>query len=306
MQETLMTSNPATQNLASALKTSLTALFVVCFCLLAPSLAFGQQEASFQKRFTNQDIIDMAKLGLSEDVIIAKIRAATASNPESVRLDTGIEALGTLKAANVPDSVIKVMINPTPPPAAVVAGANPMTMDPNLPPPEVGVYWKNGGKFILVEGRAVTNTKAGGKAGSFFTNGLRNQHWDATIEGPISKNLVRDHHPTFYLYVNEGTDSSDYTLLRLNKKSDHREFQIGSFGGITGGKSGVKQDKEVGISSEHVGIRMYKLTVESDLKAGEYGFFMGTGQGNTMAGAKGGNRSGGAASGRIYDFSILE
>src|SRR5882757_5387023 len=267
-----MTSNPATPNLASALKISLTALFALC--LLAPSPVFGQQEGSFQKRFTNQDIIEMAKLGLSEDVIIAKIRAATASNPESVRLDTSIEALGSLKAANVPDSVIKAMINPTPPPAAVVAGANPMTMDPNLPPPEVGVYWKSGAKFILVEGRAVSNTKAGGKAGSFFTNGLRNQHWDATIEGPTSRNLVRDHHPTFYLYVTEGTDSSDYVLLHLNKKSDHREFQIGSFGGITGGKSGIKQDKEVGISSEHVGIRMYKLTLDGDLKAGEYGFFM--------------------------------
>jgi hypothetical protein len=301
-----MNLNAMTLNQAPARAIFFAGIFVLSFCLLAPSRAFGQQEASFQKRFTNKDIIDMAKLGLSEDVIIAKIRAATASNPESVRLDTSIEALGSLKAANVPDSVIKVMINPTPPPAAVIAGAIPMTMDPNLPPPEVGVYWKNGGKFILVEGRAVSNTKAGGKAGSFFTNGLRNQHWDATIEGRISKNLVRDHHPTFYLYVTEGMDSSDYVLLRLNRKSDHREFQIGSFGGITGGKSGIKQDKEVGISSEHVGIRMYKLTVESDLKAGEYGFFMGTGQGNTMAGAKGGNRSGGAASGRIYDFSILE
>jgi hypothetical protein len=298
MQETSMMPNPApTRTFFMA------ALFAVCLLVLSSSPA--QQDSSFQKRFTNQDIIDMAKLGLSDEVIIAKIRAATAANPDSVKLDTSIEALGSLKAANVPDSVIKVMINPTPAPAAVVAGASPMTMDPNLPPPEVGVYWKDGGKFILVEGRAVTNTKAGGKAGSFFTNGLRNQHWDATIEGPTSRNVVRDHHPTFYLYVNEGTDSSDYTLIRLNKKSDHREFQIGSFGGITGGKSGVKQDKEVGVSSEHVGIRMYKLTV-GDLKAGEYGFFMGTGQGNTMAGARGGNRSGGSASGRIYDFSILE
>jgi hypothetical protein len=33
------------------------------FCLLAPSRAFGQQQPSFQKRFANQDIIDMAKLG---------------------------------------------------------------------------------------------------------------------------------------------------------------------------------------------------------------------------------------------------
>jgi len=280
------------------------ALFALCL-LVAPS-APAQQDSSFQKRITNQDIIDMAKLGLSDDVIIAKIRAATAANPDSVKLDTSIEALGTLKAANVPDSVIKVMINPTPAPAAVVSGATPMTMDPNLPPPEVGIYWKDGGKFVLVEGRAVTNTKTGGKAGSFFTNGLRNQHWDATIERPNSKNIVRDHHPTFYLYVTEGTDASDYALIRLNKKSDHREFQIGSFGGITGGKSGVKQDKEVAFSSEHVGIRMYKITVDGDLKAGEYGFFMGTGQSNTMAGAHGGNRSGGSAAGRIYDFSILE
>lgn len=296
-----MTPNPAVVR-----KVSAAALCALCVVLLAECVSFAQQGAAFQKRFTNQDVIDMAKLGLSDDVIIAKIRAATAADPDAVRMDTSVEALKALKAADVPDSVIKVMINPTPAPATIVSGATPMTIDPNLPPPEVGVYWKNGGQFVMVEGRAITNTKAGGKAGSFFTNGMRNQHWDATIQGATSKNVVRDHHPTFYLYVNDGNDSSDYVLLRLNKKSDHREFQIGSFGGITGGKSGVKQDKEVAVTSEHVGIRMYKLTVAGDLPVGEYGFFMGTGQANTMAGAKGGNRSGGAASGRIWDFAILE
>ena len=35
-------------------------------------------------------------------------------------------------------------------------------------------------------------------------------------------------------------------------------------------------------------------------------FFMGTGQSNTMAGAHGGNRSGGSASGRVWDFTIPE
>jgi hypothetical protein len=95
-------------------------------------------------------------------------------------------------------------------------------------------------------------------------------------------------------------------LIKLNKKSDHREFQVGSFGGITGGKSGVKKDKELGFKADHVGIRMYKVTLEEDLKPGEYAFFMGTGQGATMAGAHGGNRSGGNATGRIYDFSVAE
>ncbi len=51
---------------------------------------------------------------------------------------------------------------------------------------------------------------------------------------------------------------------------------------------------------------MNKVTLEEDLKPGEYAFFMGTGQGATMSGARGGNRSGGNAAGRIYDFSIME
>jgi hypothetical protein len=265
--------------------------------------ADAQDSSLMKKRFTNQDVIEMTKMGLSEDVIIAKIRSASAAGSDVLSLDTSLAGLKTLKEANVPDSVIKVMINPSPAPT-VVAGATPITIDPNLPPPEVGVYWKNGTKFTLVQGQAVTNTKAGGRAGSFFTDGMRNQHWDATIQWPVSKNVVKDRRPIFYIYVPDGSDSSDYVLISLNKKGDRREFQIGSFGGITGGKSGVKRDKELQFHADHVGIRMYKITLDTDLKPGEYAFFMGTGQGNTMSGAHGGNRSGGSASGRVYDFSI--
>jgi hypothetical protein len=259
------------------------------------------------KRLTNQDVISMTQLGLSEDVIIAKVRAASAVGADAISFDTSVDGLKALKAANVTDGVIKVMINPAPPPPTIVtATSTPMTIDPNLPPPEVGVYWKDGANFILIPGQAVTNAKVGGKAGSFFTDGLRNQHWDATLNGPTSNNRVRESHAVFYLYVPDGSSSSDYILIKLNKKSDHREFQIGSFGGVSGGKSGVKKDKEIEIKSEHVGIRTYKVTLEEDLKPGEYGFFMGSGQSATMSGAMGGNRSGGAAAGRIYDFTIPE
>ncbi len=268
----------------------------------------GQDSGAIKKRFTNEDVISMAKLGLTDDVIIAKIRAMSATGGDAISFDTGVEGLKNLKANGVPDSVIKVMINPTAAGPTVIAATSttPMTVDPNLPPPEVGVYWKDRANFVLLQGQALTNTKAGGKAGSLFTNGMRNQHWDATLAGPSSKNVVRERHPSFYLYVPDGSDAGDYVLIKLNKKSDHREFQVGSFGGITGGKSGVKKDKELGFKADHVGIRMYKVTLEEDLKPGEYAFFMGTGQGATMSGARGGNRSGGNAAGRIYDFSIME
>jgi hypothetical protein len=281
-------------------------LFAMFFLFVAACIAGDQEGATLRKRFTNQDVIEMAKVGLSDDVIITKIRQAYEAGIDAVSFDTSVDGLKALKAANVPEAVIKVMINPAPPPPTVVAGTSPISVDPNLPPPEVGVYWRDEGKFVLVQGQAVTNTKTGGKAGSFFTNGLRNQHWDATIAGHTSKNVVRDRQPIFYLYVPDGDDSSDYLLIQLNKKGDHREFQIGSFGGIRGGKSGVQKDKEVLFHAEHMGIRVYKITLDEALKPGEYAFFMGTGQSNTMAGARGGNRSGGSASGRVWDFTIPE
>ena len=278
-------------------------LFAVLFLACSTE---SQITPAMTRRLTNQDIITMVELGLSDDVVIAKIRSMSANGPDSVSFDTSTEGLKALKAGNVPDSVIKVMINPSPPPATVIAASAPMTIDPNLPPPEVGVYWKNGANFVLLQGQALSNAKVGGKAGSFFTDGLRNQHWDAYVEGPTSKNVVRERRPAFYFYVPDGTDSSDYVLLKLNKKGDRREFQVGSFGGITGGKSGIQRDKEVPFKAEHVGIRMYKISLDAEFKPGEYAFFMGTGQSASMSGAKGGNRSGGVASGRIYDFNILE
>lgn len=262
--------------------------------------AVGQEPA---KRLTNKDVIDMTNLGLSDDVIIAKIRSVP---NEELGFDTSISGLQALKAAKVSDGVIKVMINPAPPAPAVVAAATPVTLDPNLPPPEVGVYWLDVHTFTMIEGQALTNAKVGGRAGSYFTYGIKSQHWDATLEGPTSHNIVKDRRAVFYFYVPEGEDASDYVLLILNKKSDRREFKIGKIGGIGGGKSGVEKDKEIQFHAEHVGIRTYKITLDQDLKPGEYAFFMGTGQTSMMGAGRVNTSSGGSAAGRIYDFSIPE
>jgi hypothetical protein len=278
----------------------LTSLLAALFLLLV-STTWSQQ---LSKRITNKDVIDMTAAGLSDDIIITKIRGAAAGG--TLQFDTSVDGLKELKAAKVSDEVVKVMINPTPPAApVVVAATTPMTNDPNLPPPEVGVYWKNANDFVRIEGQAISQTKVGGKAGSMFTYGMRNEHWDAYLNGPQSKNVIQDRLPVFYIYVPDGASSSDFVLISLEKKGDRREFQIGSFGGITGGKSGVKRDKEVAFSAEHAGIRTYKIKLNAAMQPGEYAFFMGTGQQANMAGGSmGGARSGGAATGRVYDFRI--
>jgi hypothetical protein len=277
-------------------------LLTALFLLLVSTTAWSQQ---LNKRITNQDVIDMGSLGLSDDIIIAKIRGSSAGG--TLQFDTSVDGLKGLKAGKVSDEVIKVMINPAPPAAPVVVAATPISNDPNLPPPEVGVYWKNGNAFVYVEGQAISQAKVGGKAGSMFTYGMRNEHWDAFLNGPRSKNIINESQPVFYLYVPDGTSASDYVLISLEKKGDRREFQIGSFGGMTGGKSGVKRDKEIAFTVEHAGIRTYKIKPNVPMKPGEYAFFMGTGQQATMAGgSSGGARSGGAAAGRVYDFRIPE
>jgi hypothetical protein len=267
-------------------------------------LATTSWSQQLSKRITNKDVIDMAALGLSDDIIIAKIRSAAAGG--TLQFDTSVDSLKELKAAKISDDVIKVMINPAPSAAqVVVASTTPITNDPNLPPPEVGVYWKNASAFVRVEGQAISQAKVGGKAGSMFTYGMRNEHWDAYLDGPQSKNIIQDREPIFYIYVPDGASASDFVLISLEKKGDRREFQIGSFGGITGGKSGVKREKEVAFTAEHAGIRTYKIKLNAAMKPGEYAFFMGTGQSSTMAGGQsGGTRSGGAAAGRVYDFRI--
>ena len=279
-----------------------TVLFAALFLLVASTI-WGQQQLS--KRITNQDIIALTGLGFSDDVIISKIRSANAGG--TLQFDTSVDGLKELKAAKVSDEVIKVMINPAPAAAQVVVAATPISNDPNLPPPEVGVYWKNNNAFVRIEGQAISQAKVGGKAGSMFTYGMRNEHWDAYLNDPQSKNVINDRQPVFYIYVPDGASSSDFVLISLEKKGNRREFQIGSFGGITGGKSGVKRDKEVAFTAEHAGIRTYKIKLDASMKPGEYAFFMGTGQSSTMAGGStGGARSGGAAAGRVYDFRIPE
>ncbi len=61
------------------------------------------------KKLTNHDITQMVSLGLSEEVIVDKIRATDATD-----FDTSVEALEALKADKVPDNIIRAMINAHP------------------------------------------------------------------------------------------------------------------------------------------------------------------------------------------------
>ena len=248
-------------------------------------------------RMSNKDVIDMAGLGLSDDVIIAKIR----SGAGDATFDTSVDALKALKEAKVSDAVIRAMINPQVP--AVAAAPQPAVAadDPNLPPKEVGVYWKDGTQFVYIEGQTVSNAKIGGRAAHYFSYGIASKKWNAEIPGAESSNKVKDRQPLFYFYAPENSGPADLVLVKLDKKSDHRQWEIGRIGGWAGGHSGTKDEDRQGFRYDRVAPRTYKLTLLRELEPGEYGLFLETG--SSIAGT-GHDQVSGAAQGRIFDFSI--
>ena len=67
--------------------------FVTLLCVLLASSAWSQE---LNKRLSNQNIIEMVSLGLSDEVIIAKIRRVSES--DGLKFDTSVDGLKTLKA----------------------------------------------------------------------------------------------------------------------------------------------------------------------------------------------------------------
>jgi outer membrane lipoprotein SlyB len=92
------------------------------------------QAAAEQQALTNLDVINMAKSGISDQVIVSGIRS------RGGRFDTTPDAIVQLKANGVSDYVVQVM-QQTPPPQVVPGGP---VYGPDgvlvAPPPAVGVY----------------------------------------------------------------------------------------------------------------------------------------------------------------------
>jgi hypothetical protein len=102
--------------LRSAFRTQLLfASLLLAGCLLASSTA----SVFVQEVMTNETVIQMVKAGLSESVILAKMR----SSP--TKFDTRTESLIALKQAGTPEKVMQAIINGGAPPASASAASRP-------------------------------------------------------------------------------------------------------------------------------------------------------------------------------------
>jgi hypothetical protein len=258
---------------------------LLCAAMTAAGFQSAYAQESQKAGLTNKDVLDLVALGLSEDIVIEKIRTA----PETA-FDTSLESLKVLKAAHVSDAVIRVMINPK----AVVAPATPMVAaapaaNPDLPD-DVGVYISVRGKLTEVSPEVV-GYKTGGVMKTIATQGLDKGHRNGTVQGPKSALQVGSD-AEFIVRVPEGTAITEYQLLRLDMKSNRREFRAWT-GGVFHSSEGAEKNAEK-FDSEKIAPRVFRVRLPA-LKKGEYGFLP---PGNTSGNI--------ASSGKLYSFGITE
>ena len=235
----------------------LRSVVIISCILLTTCLALGQH---LTKPLTNQDVIEMVALGLSDDLIIDKIHATAATN-----FDTSIAGLKELKVNRVSESLIRAMINAGPD-AMSTKAVKVQSSDLGVPI-EAGVYLVRGGKPTEVEPEIV-NWQTGGVAKKTITLSI--------VKGDLNGKVARPRSPLqvstpleFLIKTLEGTSVTEYQLLRLHEKGDRREFRS-----ITGGvlhQSGGSERDEVSFDAKKVGAAVWRVRVEQ-LPMGEYGF----------------------------------
>ena len=235
-----------------------------------------------QEVLTNQLVVDMLKAGLSERVVVAKIRTSPTN------FDTGTDALIALKKNGVPEKVIEAMMSPTAAasaPSAPLAGAPPAASVAAVPPAAMAARPT---VFHIVAGKEVELMVAGIE---IQTNRARyaGRSTEAVIAGNKSKYRTQDRQPTFVLTA----APNEMPLVRLDPGKNDRNLKVGSgssapyAGGST--RRGIRSEDLIDVDVERDGRGFYRVRPRAPLAPGEYGF----------AATRGGSQVSG-----IYDFGV--
>ncbi len=270
--------------------------------------------AAFAQSFGVQDVIDMKQAGLSEEIILARVRQ------EGTPIKLTTDEMVALKEAGLSDAVIATLMNPTTVPAApavVIPGVTPKTTenthnvgDPNNPvdPHASGIYLyttdrEGAPQMILLERAAYQGTKTG-ILGYALTSGLKKAKTKAVIPGPRASIRSSDLRPVFYFYFEETagglgrsgfgaslSNPNQFALLRLEAKRSNRQTVIGQVG-ITGGSTGTDVKNMIPFRSERLRDGVYQVVPTAAMEPGEYCFLA------SVFGA------GAAGAVEIFDFAI--
>lgn len=253
--------------------------FALVFLALCPLL-------TAQQAMNNDSVIRLVKAGLSDDLIVTTINASPGA------YDTSANGLIALKQAGASDKVVaaivvKAAVPTAPMPPQSVHSALPAGID------EVGVYYKNKNGAWVEMMPEVVNFKTGGVLKSLASDGIVKGDMNGHVEGEHSK-LSATFPFVIAIYMPEGTEVTEYQLLRLRSNHNNREFRSVT-GGVFHSSGGAKRD-QVEMQPQKLAPRLYQITLDQTLGKGEYGIL--------PPGAI--SSSNMASGGKIYTVSMIE
>jgi hypothetical protein len=251
-------------------------LIALCLLLLAATVAA-------QEMLTNDSVVAMKKAGLSDAVILAKIRSSQS------KFDVSTKSLVSLKQAGLSDQVIEAMVGATGPGGSVLTaptGPTGAAMGApgalGLPQGRESVFHYRGDQYIELSAAAAsieTNTQ-------FFSTKS-----EIVLKGRKASYRVADREPVFFSVW--APNEAPLVRLKPGDDNDDRNLKISSgafmpFGGTH--KQGVRNEDKIDVDAEKDPRGFYRIKPKKALAPGEYGFIV------TQGFAMG--------SGKVYDFGI--
>jgi len=270
-------------------------LFVAAACVF-PAAASAEP-------LSLDDVIALSGAGLGDAAIIAKVQSAGA------HFDLSPQRMIDLRKRGVSSAVIASLIGD-----ARSVSSTEISMDspnPAIPHPS-GLYALvgrgTGAKMVRIDPTTTSQMKTSGILGYALTYGLAGMGMKVTVSNATARVRTASQ-PTFYFYFDESrpgaTTSSfmgsslgasspnEFTLVRLERKSDHRETKVGKIN-IGGAKVGVMDKDRIGFRYDNIRPGVFMVTPSAPLDTGEYGFLY------SLPGAG----MGGAMTARIFDFGV--
>jgi hypothetical protein len=253
---------------------------VITMCLLLLTASVGAQEV-----LNNDAVMAMKNAGLSNTVILAKIRSSQS------KFDVSTKALVDLKQAGLSDDIIEAMLGHTGPGPAVSAPPAGAPVDPRgrvvvgLPQGRESVFHLRGDQYIELSAAVA----------SIETNFVFFQSKsEIVLKGRKASYRVTERQPVFVSMW----PPNEAPLVQLKPGDDHDDrnlkYSTGSFMPFGGTHTqGVRTQDVADVESEKDARGLYRIKPRQALPPGEYGFIL-----------THGFAAGAGAGGKIYDFGV--
>lgn len=277
----------------------------------------GFYAQSQREVLTNVKIIELVRLGLSEALIVEKIRQS------ECKCDTSTTELARLKAAKVSDAILLAMMESTRSysdsdskvvqNSRVTPSSSALT-DNSAGPKELrqitepGIYLFEDGKMTAIEA-AVFSGSSFNPLKSALTFGIKKLKFKAKVRGKSANMQTDSAQPVFYFVFNPelknsgatmaglwglATSPNEFLMVQMSVQSNSREAVMGEMSALTGSTNMGSRDKDVReYSFEKIKSGVYKVTPKTNLTPGEYAFYYA------------GNITGlGYGGGKVFDFGV--